>query len=47
MIRLEMKTYNMILTEKQQEHQYYHLEKLINVNIIQVKKYNRPLKEEW
>ena len=29
----------MILTEKQQEYQHYHLEKLINMNILQVEKY--------
>ena len=41
-----MKSYNIMLTEKQQEYQYYHLEKLITVNIMQVKKYNRLLKEK-
>ena len=39
MIKLDMKNYNMILTEKQQKYQHYHLEKLINMNILQVKKY--------
>ena len=39
MIRLEMKNYNMILTEKQQTYQHYHLEKLINKNILPGKKY--------
>ena len=39
MIRLEMKNYNMILTEKQQKYQRYHLGKLINMNNFQVKKY--------
>ena len=33
MIRLEMKNCNMILTEKQQKYQHYHLEKLINMNL--------------
>ena len=33
-----MKNCNMILTEKQQKYQHYHLEKLINTNILQVKK---------
>ena len=33
-----MKNYNMILTEKQQKYQHYHLEKMINMNILQVKK---------
>ena len=36
--RLEMKKDNMILTEKQQKFQHYHLEKLINMNILHVKK---------
>ena len=35
MIRLDMENYNTILTEKLQKHQHYHLEKLINVNILQ------------
>ena len=39
MIRIEMKNYNMILTEKQQEHLRYHQVKLINMNILQVKKH--------
>ena len=30
----------MILTEKQHKHHHYHLEKLININILQVKKYS-------
>ena len=38
MIRLEIKNDNMTLTEKQQKYQYYHLEKLIHVNILQVNK---------
>ena len=33
MIRLEMKNCNMILTEKQQKYQLYHLKKLINMNL--------------
>ena len=37
MIRLEMKNDNMRLTEKQQKYQHYHLEKWINMNILQVK----------
>ena len=36
-IRLEMKIYNMILTEKQQKYQDYHRVKLTNMNILQVK----------
>ena len=39
MIRLEMKTYNTILTEMQQKYQRYHLEQLTNMNILQVNKY--------
>ena len=38
MIRLVRKNCNKILTEKQQKYQHYHLGKLINVNILQVKK---------
>ena len=33
-----MKNCNMILAEKQQKYWYYHLEKLININILQVKR---------
>ena len=39
MIRFKMKNYNMILTEKQQKYQYYHLEKFINMNILQKQKH--------
>ena len=35
-----MKNYNMILVEKQQKCQHYHQVKLINVNILEVKKYS-------
>ena len=35
---LEMKNYNMILPEKMQKYQLYHQVKLINMNILQVKK---------
>ena len=35
MIRLEMKNYNMIITEKHQKYQHCHLEKLIHMNILQ------------
>ena len=35
-IKLEMKIYNTILTEKQQKHQHYDHVKLINMNILQV-----------
>ena len=33
-----MKNYNMILTKKQQKHQQYCQAKLININILQMKK---------
>ena len=39
MARSEMKNRNMILTEKQQKYKQDDLEKLINMNILQVKKY--------
>ena len=38
MIQLRMKNDNIILTEKQQKYQRYRQVKLINVNILQVKK---------
>ena len=37
MTKLKMKI-NAILTQRQQKYQLYHLEKLINMNILQVKK---------
>ena len=46
MIKLEMKNDNMILTEKQQKYQDYHLEKMINMNILQVKKYCLLIKDK-
>ena len=30
---------NRILTEKKEKYQHYHLKKLINLNILQLKKY--------
>ena len=39
MLRLEMKSCNMILTEKHQMYQNYNQVKLINMNSLQVKKY--------
>ena len=39
MIRLEMKKYNVKLTEKQQKYYHYHQVKLMNMNILQMKKY--------
>ena len=44
--KIRMKNYNMILTEKQQKHQYYQLEKLISMNILQAKVYFRLIKEQ-
>ena len=41
-----MKNYNTMLTEKQQKYQNYHLEKLINMNILQVKKYYLLIKKK-
>ena len=41
----KMKNYSMTLTEKQQKY-YYHLEKLINMNILPVKKYYLLIKGE-
>ena len=41
MIRLEMKDYNAILKEKQQKQ-----EKLINMNVLQIKKYDPMIKVE-
>ena len=38
MIGLEIKNYNMILQEKQQKNQHCHLEKLIDMNILYMKK---------
>ena len=38
MIKMEMKNCNLILIEKQRKDQHYHLEKLINMNILQVRK---------
>ena len=42
----KMKNYSMTLTEKQQKYHYYHLEKLINMNILPVKKYYLLIKGE-
>ena len=39
MIRLEMKNYNQILTEKQLKYHLQHHVKLVNMNILQVNKY--------
>ena len=44
MIRLLMKNYNMILTEKQQKYLLRHKVKLINMHILQMKKHYLPIK---
>ena len=46
MKRLEMKKCNKILLDKQQKYQDYHQEKLINMNIFQVKKFYPQIKVE-
>ena len=46
MIKLNMKKYNMILKGKQQKYQHYLQVKLINVNILQGKKYYYLIKVE-
>ena len=40
MTKLQRKNYNMTLTEKQQKYHHYHLEQLVNINILQVKEYH-------
>ena len=45
MIILEMKKQNVVLTEKQQKYHLYHQVKLINKNILQVKKFYCQIKE--
>ena len=44
--RLEMKNCKMALAEKQQKGQYYHPEKLTNMNILQANKYYLLIKEK-
>ena len=39
MIECEMKNDNMVLTEKQQKYLHYDQVKLINMNILQMKKF--------
>ena len=46
MIKLRAKNYNKILTQKQQKYRHYYPEKMINMNILQVKKYYHPIKVE-
>ena len=45
MIGLEIKSCTMILTENQQKYQHYPREKLTIMNILQVRKYCRPIKD--
>ena len=47
MIRLRMKTYNMILIKKLQKYQPYHQEKLISMSILLVKKYDHVTKDKY
>ena len=44
---LEMKNYNMILTENQEKYKHYHQIKMIKMNILQAKTYYLLFKEEW
>ena len=42
MIRLEMRNYNKILTEKWQNYKHYH-----EIKVIDMKNYNKILTEKW
>ena len=44
LVSLEMKNYNSILKENQQKHQRYHQAQLLNMDILQVKKYSVLIK---
>ena len=46
MIRSEIKNLNTILTQKIKEYQHYYQAKLIDMNILRVKKYNLKIKAE-
>ena len=46
MIRLELKNCTLILTEKPEKYQHYNQEKLINTNVLQVKKYCLLIKDK-
>ena len=46
MLRLEMKKYNTILTEKQQKYRHYYQVKYINMNSLEVKKYCFRIKKK-
>ena len=45
-MKKEMKNYKIILTQKQQKYQHYHLKTLIDINILQVKKYYVLIREQ-
>ena len=47
MIRLEMKNYNTVLAENLSKYLLYHQEKLVSMNILQVKKYYHLIKNKW
>ena len=44
--KIKDENYNMILIEKQQKYKHYRQVKLINMNILQVKKYYHLVKVE-
>ena len=44
--KIRDKNYNMILTETQYKYQLYHLEKLINMNILEVNKYYLSIEDK-
>ena len=46
MSKLKIKKCNTILTEKQKKYEHYHQVELININILQVKKYYHLIKVE-
>ena len=46
MIRLEMKSYNMILIEKLQKYHPDHQAKLVNMSILLVKRYYHLIKNK-
>ena len=46
MIRLEMKNFSMLLAEKQQKYQHFHLKNLINTNILQANKFCLLIKDK-
>ena len=41
MMKLKVNNYKMILMEEKQKYKHYHLENVININILQVKKSRR------